>query len=796
MGILNGVRVLDLSWGIAGPMTTMILEDNGAEVIRIQPPQGDPFAAQSGYAVWHRGADRMVLDLQDDAGTESFREMVREADVVVSSFSSEATKRLGLDHATLAGINPQVISCAITGYGRHSAHSDRPGYDALVSARTGLFFDQRGRLGTAMNFIDKREPPSPEFGPPDGMVRGVDRPGPIFPRSNWPSLGAAHLATFGIAAALRAREVIGRGQAVETSLLQGALFAGSLTWQRVERPDDSPLYWMWPTDSRSIEGLFECADGRWVHHWAIRPAWIREASAGTGAVAYNPDHDYRSDPDRIGMSAEDLLVTHFIYPEMVEAFKKFPASEWVEAGEASEMGIALVRSPVEALLDESFLADGCVMEVDHPRHGRIRHIGNPLEFGEPFAEGSENRKSGSTELKGGPLAGIKVLDLGLGVAGPFGPRMLADLGADVIKIHALHDTFWAGTHMGLGTNRGKRSLSVNLKDPRGMEILHLLIDEANVIATNWRPGAMARLGIDEESLRHQRPDLVICNSRGFEKGPRSDLPGTDQTAAALCGTEWEDAACSHGNPPLWSRSGMGDTGNAMLSATAIAMALFDRERTGIGRSVSTSIVNATLLATSYAWIDPDDPAVTWEQVDADQWGLNALYRMYETTDGYIALAVVGEPAWAALATIAGCEHLGADPRFTDAAGRAEHDQSLSEELSAWFRDRSAIEAFKLLDVSGVPVEIVNEEFCRDFFEDPEALALGLRAQTESASVGLFEDVGHLVNFSDTEEAVQRGPCECGEHTAEILTELGFNADQIAALAADRVVLVGGAPLTA
>ena len=402
----------------------------------------------------------------------------------------------------------------------------------------------------------------------------------------------------------------------------------------------------------------------------------------------------------------------------------------------------------------------------------------------------------ATELKGGPLAGIKVLDLGLGVAGPFGPRMLADLGADVIKIHALHDTFWAGTHMGLGTNRGKRSLSVNLKDPRGMEILHLLIDDADVIATNWRPGAMARLGIDEESLRHHRPDLVICNSRGFEKGPRSDLPGTDQTAAALCGTEWEDAAYSHGNPPLWSRSGMGDTGNAMLSATAIAMALFDRERTGAGRSVSTSIVNATLLATSYAWIDPDDPAVTWEQVDADQWGLNALYRMYETTDGYIALAVVGEPAWAALATIAGCEHLGADPRFTDAAARAEHDQSLSEELSAWFRDRPAIAAFKLLDAAGVPVEIVNEEFCREFFEDPEALALGLRAQTESASVGLFEDVGHLVNFSDTEEAVQRGPCECGEHTAEILTELGFTADQIAELAADRVVLVGGAPLTA
>ncbi len=789
MGILSGVRVLDLSWGIAGPMATMILEDNGAEVVRIQPPQGDPFANQSGYVVWHRGAERIPLDLHSEADAASFRELVENSDIVVSAFSSDTTHRLGLSHAALAEINPQVISCSITGYGHHSDHRDRPGIDALVAARTGLYFDQRGRVGTAMNYIGRREPPSPEFGPPDGMVRGVDRPGPIFPRTNWPSLGAAHLAIFGIAAALRAREVIGRGQAVETSLFQGALFAASLVWQRVERPEDSPLYWMWPTDSRSIEGLFECADGRWVHHWSIWPAWVRETGSASSATATGPNTDYRRGSDRIGMTAEDLLVTHFLYPELAEAFKRLPARDWVAEAEANEMGVALVRSPLEALLDESFLADGCVAEVDHPQHGRIRHIGNPLEFGEPYGTQTQARSNGATELAGGPLAGIKVLDLGLGVAGPFGPRMLADLGADVIKIHALHDTFWAGTHMGLGTNRGKRSISVNLKDPRGLEILHQLIDQADVIATNWRPGAMARLGIDEASLRERRPDLVICNSRGYEKGPRSDLPGTDQTAAALCGTEWEDGACSSGNPPMWSRSGMGDTGNAMLSATAIALALFDRECTGIGRSVSTSIVNATLLATSYAWINPEDPEVTWDQVDADQWGLSALYRMYETSDGYIAIAVIDEPAWAALCTVPGFERLAADIRFSHPTARAEHDQALSEEISSWCRERSADEAFKLLDSNRVPVEVVNEEFCRDFFDDPEALALGLRAQTNSASVGLFEDVGQLVNFSDTKESVQRGPCECGEHTAEILAELSYTAEQIEALASDQVVLV-------
>ena len=198
-----------------------------------------------------------------------------------------------------------------------------------------------------------------------------------------------------------------------------------------------------------------------------------------------------------------------------------------------------------------------------------------------------------------------MLDLGLGVAGPFTGRVLADLGADVIKVHAVHDTYWAGTHMGLGTNRGKRSIALNLKHESGRQVLERLIERADVVTTNWRPGAAARLGIDYDTLRTRYPRLVFCNTRGYEKGPRSELPGTDQNAAALTGTEWEDGACDAGNPPLWSRSNMGDTGNALLAAIAITSALYHRDRTGEGQEVGTSIVNAGLLHTSYAWIHAD-----------------------------------------------------------------------------------------------------------------------------------------------------------------------------------------------
>ena len=121
--------------------------------------------------------------------------------------------------------------------------------------RTGLLYDQKGRRGTAMEYIAGRPGPYPEFGAPEGLVRGTSREGPVFPRTTWPSLGAMYLATLGITAALRARETTGEGQWVETSLLQGALAAVCLNWQRVENPD-APLYWMWPIDARSIEGLY------------------------------------------------------------------------------------------------------------------------------------------------------------------------------------------------------------------------------------------------------------------------------------------------------------------------------------------------------------------------------------------------------------------------------------------------------------------------------------------------------------------------------------------------------------
>lgn len=141
--VLNGIRVLDLSWGVAGPITGMLLSDNGADVVKVEPPGGDPFRSSPGYAAWLRGRRSAELDLTEDADRDTFLGLARSADIVLESFAPGTTARLGIDADTLLAQNPSLIYCSITGYGPHRGHRSRPAYDALVAARLGLLHEQR-----------------------------------------------------------------------------------------------------------------------------------------------------------------------------------------------------------------------------------------------------------------------------------------------------------------------------------------------------------------------------------------------------------------------------------------------------------------------------------------------------------------------------------------------------------------------------------------------------------------------------------------------------------------------------
>src|ERR1700746_163353 len=183
-GILRGLEVLDLSSGIAGPMTGMLLADHGARVTRIERPGPDPLAALSGTRVWLRGKRRATLDLRDAADRGVFLALARGADVVIESFEPGVAAKLGIDHATLLAANPRLVHCSITGYGETGKHAHRPAYDALVAARTGQQFESRGAVGTTIGRLSHAEV-MPGLVAPEGCMIGAPRSGPLFSGVPW-----------------------------------------------------------------------------------------------------------------------------------------------------------------------------------------------------------------------------------------------------------------------------------------------------------------------------------------------------------------------------------------------------------------------------------------------------------------------------------------------------------------------------------------------------------------------------------------------------------------------------------
>jgi crotonobetainyl-CoA:carnitine CoA-transferase CaiB-like acyl-CoA transferase len=394
----------------------------------------------------------------------------------------------------------------------------------------------------------------------------------------------------------------------------------------------------------------------------------------------------------------------------------------------------------------------------------------------PAASPGRVAVEGSGPSLRGPLEGIKVLDLGLGVAGPWGARVLADLGAEVVKVNAPHDGYWTRTHMGLATNWGKRSIALNLKDAGAREVLERLLVDADVLVHNMREGAAERLGIGYADLHDRFPRLVYCHTRGFEHGPRSLLPGTDQTANALAGVEYEDGAVRLGQPPFWSRVNTGDTGNGYLWATAVAQALYLRERTGTGQKVGTSILNTCLLNASYAYCRPDGSAVQRPQIDAMQRGTHALHHLYETADGWVCIAVSDDARFQGLCRALESNELAEDRRFATADARVEHDRELGELLAARFAAVGSEDVQAACEKFEVPCEISSRTYPLEVFDDPEVA--GWIATGAVPGVGRLEQPGVLVDFAHNPGSVTRPPCLAGQHTREILAELRFDVDAI------------------
>ena len=811
--ILSGLRVLDLSCGIAGPMTGMLLSDHGADVIHIESPGGDPMRdigrCKLGYKTWHRGKRSIMLDLKDPEDRDVFMTLLASADILVENYSVGVAARLGLDYESLSAINPRLIHASIDGY-RETSHRERPTYDLLVSARMGIQWEHRSWPETSLYRMSKAPDQHPDFQVDYKWKQGPPREGPIVAGVPTVSLGAFYCAITSISAALLVRETTGRGQHVQTSMMQGSIFATQAVWQRAEKYD-TPGLSTWIYGSKAPKGHFLCADGRWVHNWVPNPRFMLGAAKGDTLDA-SPDLTVHDDPDRLGTSVEETFVVAFYQEQIAEKVAKFPSADWIRAGAIADIPLQLVRSPEEALTDPVYMEYGAVREIEDPELGKVRQVGRFIEFqGTPCEpkglapipnQNEAEIREEASRLKSGvaatapatagdpapsaPLDGIRVVDFGLAVAGPYGTQILGDLGADVIKVNAFHDAYWLQNHIAFTCNRSKRSLCVDLKHPKGQSIIRDLIKTTDAVQHNMRYEAAIRLNVDYESLRSIREDLIYCHTLGFIPGPRENLPGNEQTAACLAGIEYEDGGMANGGKPIWTKTMFGDTGTGLLSAIGIMQALYHRKRTGKGQFMRTSIVNAQLLTASHILARPDGSVIDRPQLDGMQLGFSALYGLYPTADRWLAIAALTDKEWQNLVLALPQAALD-DAQFKTPELRATNDTALRARIGDCLISRTAADCFALLDGAGVPCEISDESMGQRFHDDPEFAALGLSARFDHPLTGSFDQVGLCSEFSETPGRIEHGPIVLGNGTSELLDELGYSSAQIRELTDDQVI---------
>ena len=750
-GPLDGVRIVDLSFGIAGPLATMTLCDQGAEVIKVEPPGGDPHRSYGGYTVWNRGKKSVVLDLKDAAAKDRFLELLRTADALVESFSPGVMARLGLDYDSVKGDNPELVYCSITGYGRNNRSEGRPGIDGLVQARSGQQYEQAGW-----------------------------RDGPIFLFMPMPSLATSYLAATGVATALYVRELTGRGQWVETSLYQGVLAFTTQLWQWAERMDG---WFSIPKQAQPT--IYECADGRWVHSMHMAGGRGRDRSALWRILDIEPVEN----PWQAGPEIDKILR---------DAFKRIPRQELLDQFWANDIPIQAIRPAADALTDPQVIHNGMVVDVHDPVVGPTKQAGLTFRLhatpgkvqgpaphlGQHTDEvlGSLDGAASRRPRRGGgrgvehALAGVRVLDFGNFLAGPFGPMILSDLGADVIKLESTEGDQMRMNGMPFhGCQRGKRDIAVNLKEPEGREIAHRLMRQADVIHHNFRPGVAERLGIDYQTARNLNAAVIYCHTPAYGiTGPMSSWPGFDQLFQAMCGCEHESGG--EGNPPVWYRFGMCDTGNAFQSVIGVLLALYYREKTGKGQFVDTSLLNCGVYYNSDVYIGPDGPFER-PRLNASQTGLGPLYRLYQTSDGWIAIACFNQEHWQALCRAIGKDELAGDERFATAEARGGHAKQLTSVLEAAFAGRTAQAWFDALDSAGVPCEISDPDAGQDWFTDADNVKNGLVVEYEHPEYGKMRQFGHLVHFSETPGRIFGPPPLLGQHTQRIMDELGYAGEE-------------------
>jgi crotonobetainyl-CoA:carnitine CoA-transferase CaiB-like acyl-CoA transferase len=740
----QGLRIADFSQGISGPMAAMFLGDFAAEVVKVEPPAGDRLKDHPGYQVFNRGKQVTTLDLDSPDGLAAAKALIAGADVAIFSDPPGRLEALGLDAATLTGAHPGLIHAWMPPYGTRGFWSQIPPHHSLLSAVSGVAFRQ-GAYG--------------------------DQPIHLVLPLLW--YGQGVLGASAIGAALLERQRSGRGQAVTVSGLHG-LSEVSGPVRVLEAP---PLPRGQPLGASPSYRLYQCGDGQWFFLGALFANFYLKVFQALHIE--ERWEELALDP----LAARDTLMA---------IFATRPRTEWLQILQDNGVPCAPV-GPREAWFAGETVAEGGLrLTFDHPTLGEVAIPAPPARLSEtpasvrglaqsiaaPPAWPPLAPRSASGEGEGAsPLDGVRVLDLGTVIAGAHAGGVLANLGADVIKIEPVDaDPFRSDGGGFMAYNRGKRGLGLDLKQQAAKEVFYDLVRQADVVIDNYRFGVRARLGIDYATLKAINPRIISCSINAYgDKGPRATLPGFDPLLQAEGGMMQAQGGTDE---PILHTIPVNDVATSAVVSMSVIAALNARERTGQGQEILTSLMAQSLTfqlaeVVAYEGRPPNDDG------GRDCLGPRALHRFYECGDGgWLALVCETADQAKALGRVLEVE-LGAD------ALTAPRDGSISHALAKAILGRRRDETVQALLAAGVPAAPAlrgAEALESDWLWENRTLERWVHPR-----LGDIVGVRAYADFSRTPSGFQRPTPDLGEHSSSLLADLGFTPERIAALLATGAI---------
>jgi crotonobetainyl-CoA:carnitine CoA-transferase CaiB-like acyl-CoA transferase len=746
-GALNGIRVVDLSTGIAGPAAAMFMADFGADVIKVEPPAGDPGRSGPGFPMWNRNKRGMVIDAGTPDGAARLAALLAGADVCITGGDDGSSLPAVAAPEAACAANPALVYLQVPPYldtvpwpgGRESA--------ALLHAYAGLALRQNSYSGS---------PIDPAF----AYV--------LYAQAVW--AGSAAMA------ALIERERSGHGQVVTVGGVHGMMITSTsalmIDLNAPERKADNG-----PGGPSPLYTRYQCADGKWLFLATLLPKFQQQSLITLGLTDLLADQ-------RVGGELENMLLPanrDWVRARFREVFATKTSDEWIAILHAADVPVGPLYQQSDWLDSEVIASIGMRAEVDDPERGPVAMPANPIKMsGTPATVRSPAPRLGEhdgDELwdprpqpagpapEGGPaLTGLRVLDLGAVLAGPYAGTLLAELGADVIKVEIPAGDSWRDR--GMLYIRGQRGLAIDLRSEAGRATFYRLVESADVVLDNYRAGVLKRLQIDYPRLEPVNPRIVSVSITGFGEGtPFSAEPAFDPILQARSGMMTAQGGDSE---PVLNTVAINDVVTAATSVLAALLAVFSQLRTGRGQSAAVALAATAAYAQSEELVQVKGrpPA---HRGGRDFPGPGPLDRSYATADdGWVRLQA--DPA-------TGPAQL-REAGFTDGAEPAT-DEDWTSHLAAAFAALPRDEAIRRLTEAGIPAAASRRLL--ELPQDADFTAFEILTTLERGDLGPTLAPSRYAAFSRTRQDKLLLAPGVGEHSTEILSEAGLTEDEIAAL---------------